>query len=133
MKTRTKPLVAALLAATMLSATLAGTAMAQGSYSTGDPASSSQTSPDAAAAAVTDEQLENFASAQKDVDKIRTEYIEKVQREQDPQKVAEIETKMQEEMIEVVEDNDLDVSTYNRIANLLPVSNELQQRLQQVQ
>lgn len=117
-----KPLAAALLAAT-----LAGTALAQESGTTA-PA---QGAADSAAAQVSDQQLKSFATAQQKVEEIRAKYVKEAQSEQDPEKLAAVQADMQKEMVEVVEDNDLDVTTYNRIAQLLPQSNALQQRLQQ--
>jgi hypothetical protein len=114
------------LAAAILAATLAGSALAQ---QAAPPATTA--SPDAAAAQVSDQQLKNFASAQQKVEEIRAKYVEEAQSEQNPEKLAEVQAEMQKEMVEAVEDNELDVTTYNRIAQLLPQSNALQQRLQQ--
>lgn len=126
-----KPMIAAIFAAT-----LAGTAAAQlPSNPSAAPANPSaptaQSAADVAAAKVSDAQLKNFASAQEEIDEIRSKYVEKVTTEQDPQKRAETENEMQEEMVEAVEENELDVPTYNRIAQLLPLSSDLQKRLQQ--
>src|SRR5690606_14828384 len=124
--------VAALIAAT----TLSGAVLAEGATSTPsqqqqNPAMQGATTPgqgaDAAAAQVTDQQLESFAEAQEEVEKIRVKYTEKTQGEEDPQKVAEVQQEMQQEMVEVVEEKELDVNTYNRIAQLLPQSPSLQQ------
>ncbi len=121
------------IATAIFVAALAGTALAQSPATTEPPAATSPGATDSVSAQVTDAQLENFASAQKEVEQIRTKYVEEAQSKQDPQKLAEAEAKMQKEMVEAVEDNELDVPTYNRIAQLLPHSSELQQRLQQIQ
>lgn len=120
------------IAAAIFAAALAGTALAQSPATAEPPAATSPRAADPVSAQVTDTQLENFASAQKEVEQIRTKYVEASQSKQDPQKLAEAEARMQKEMIEALEDNELDVPTYNRIAQMLPHSSELQQRLQQI-
>lgn len=119
------------LAAVITAATLTGAVLAQDA-GTPPAAPAAQNELDAVAAQVSDEQLENFANAQKEVEKIRTKYAGEAQAAADPQKAAEAQADMQKEMVEAVQDNDLDVPTFNRIAQILPQSGALQQRLEQI-
>lgn len=86
--------------------------------------------PDAAATEVSEEELEKFASAHKQVEEIREKFVEEAQSADDPEKVAEVQMNMQQEMVQAVQDEGLDVGTYNRIAQMLPYDDELRQRVE---
>ncbi|MBA3979352.1 MAG: hypothetical protein C0462_01995 [Alcanivorax sp.] len=123
---------------------LTGAAFAQGAagtYSDGgqqhNPAAQAQQgqqgqgfAPDAAATEVSDDELEKFASAHKQVEEIREKYVSEAQAADDPEKVAEVQMNMQQEMVQAVQDEGLDVGTYNRIAQMLPYDDELRQRVE---
>ncbi|MCH8544026.1 MAG: DUF4168 domain-containing protein [Alcanivorax sp.] len=122
---------------------LTGAAFAQGAagtYSDGgqNPATQAQQgqaqgqgfAPDAAATEVSEEELEKFASAHKQVEEIREKFVEEAQSADDPEKVAEVQMNMQQEMVQAVQDEGLDVGTYNRIAQMLPYDDELRQRVE---
>lgn len=68
------------------------------------------------AADFTDSQLESFAAAQDEVQKVGQEYQQKV-RNADPQEMAAIRQEMNEEMAEAVRGSGLDIGTYNEIAS----------------
>ena len=140
MQTRMKQLAIAIAAAG-----LTGAAFAQGAagtYSDGgqqDPAAQAQQdygqqgqgfAPDAAAAEVSDDELEKFASAHKQVEEIRERYVSEAQSADDPEAVAEVQMNMQQEMVQAVQDEGLDVGTYNRIAQMLPYDDQLRQRVE---
>ncbi len=76
------------------------------------------------------EELEKFADAYKNVEKIRTKYVEKAGSTDDPQEMAEVQMSMQEEMIEAVEDSGLDIGTYNKIAQILPYDEGLRSKVE---
>lgn len=116
----------------------AGVATAQG-Y--GDPAQQQhqQTAPPQSSAAqqpagdVEDAELAKFSQANQQVTAIRGNYMEQAQGKDDPQAMAEIQMSMQEEMVEAVEKIGLDVSDYNRIAQLVSQDPELRDRLESMQ
>lgn len=84
----------------------------------------------AAASEISDADLEKFAEAHKKVEEIREKYVSEAQSADDPEKVAEVQMNMQQEMVEAVQDEDLDVGTYNRIAQMLPYDEQLRQRVE---
>lgn len=76
------------------------------------------------------DELEKFAKAYKDVEKIRTSYVEEAGSTDDPQEMAEVQMSMQEEMIDAVEETGLDIGTYNKIAQVLPYDEDLRNKVE---
>ncbi|AJD46855.1 hypothetical protein S7S_02165 [Isoalcanivorax pacificus W11-5] len=128
MQIRLKPLVIAVAAMGLGSMAFADNA---GTPQSPAPApGAAQNQAPAAAAEVSDEELEKFAGAHKKVEEIREKYVSEAQQADDPEKVAEVQMNMQQEMVEAVQDEDLDVGTYNRIAQMLPYDDNLRQRVE---
>ncbi|KAF0807838.1 hypothetical protein A167_02813 [Alcanivorax sp. S71-1-4] len=128
MHIRLKPLAIAIAAMGLGSMAFADTA---GTPQSPSPApGAAQTQAPAAAAEVSDQELEKFAEAHKKVEEIREKYVGEAQQADDPEKVAEVQMNMQQEMVEAVQDEDLDVGTYNRIAQMLPYDDNLRQRVE---
>lgn len=83
-----------------------------------------------AATEISQADLEKFAEAHKQVEEIREKYVGEAQSADNPEKVAQVQMNMQKEMVEAVQDQDLDVGTYNRIAQMLPYDEQLRQRVE---
>ena len=128
MQSRLKQLVIAIAAVGLGSMAFADTAGTPQSPSPAPGAAQNQAP--AAAAEVSDQELEKFAEAHKKVEEIREKYVSEAQQADDPEKVAEVQMNMQQEMVEAVQDEDLDVGTYNRIAQMLPYDDNLRQRVE---
>lgn len=129
MKTSTKTLLIALSA---LGAS-AAYAAPEGQQQTPPPAPEQQMQQQAPNADdIKSEELEKFAKAYKNVEKIRTQYVEKAGSTDDPQEMAEVQMSMQEEMIDAVEDSGLDIGTYNKIAQILPYDEGLRNKVEEM-
>lgn len=74
--------------------------------------------------------LEKFAEIQKPLDEIRTDYSQRVQSIQEPEKAAQLQQEASEKMMEVVKDSGLEVETYNQIAMAVQSDPELQAKVQ---
>jgi signal transduction histidine kinase len=72
--------------------------------------------PQAPAERFTDEQLEAFAAAVIEVQRIQHEYRPAVESEEDPEKAAAIVMKAELAMLEAVEEKGLDADSFNAIA-----------------
>jgi tRNA(Ile2) C34 agmatinyltransferase TiaS len=127
-----KSTLMAVLAATA-SLSLSGAAMAQSA----PPASPAQGAPAQAAPAtqqveVSEKQLKDFSVVQQEVAAISSTYQGQLQSTNDPNEVAEISQKANQEMVKVVEKSPLSVQEYNQIAMLLQQDKGLQQKYQQM-
>ncbi len=96
----------------------AGGAPAQQQYQEGQPA----------AAPISEENLEKFVEADKEVAELRDEFSEKLSKAEDQEEAQKLQLEAQEKMVEAVQDADLDVPTYNEIATRMQTDPELQQR-----
>jgi len=129
MRTSTKTLLIALSA---LGAS-AAYAAPEGQQQTPPPAPEQQMQQQAPSADdIKSDELEKFAKAYKNVEEIRTQYVEKAGSTDDPQEMAEVQMSMQEEMIEAVEDSGLDIGTYNKIAQILPYDEGLRNKVEEM-
>ena len=125
MQIRLKHLAIAIAAMGMSSAAIAQNATSQ---SPSPQPGAAQQAP--AAAEISEADLEKFAEAHKKVEEIREKYVGEAQSADDPEKVAQVQMNMQQEMVEAVQDEELDVGTYNRIAQMLPYDEQLRQRVE---
>ena len=102
--------------------------------STGGSAGQQYGAPSAAAAAapVTDEDLEKFVTAEKKVNEIRQELTEELSNAGDQQEAQQMQLDAQEEMVEAIQDEEMDIPRYNEIASRMQTDMELRQRAQQV-
>lgn len=119
-----KPMIA--MAALLFSSVLTATATAQQPGSTGAPqqgAPQSQNMPTQPelpdASEFSDADLDAFVATQKDMAGIQQEYSQKLQAKKDkPQEAMKVQQEAQQEMVKAVEDNGLELETYNQIVRL---------------
>lgn len=74
-------------------------------------------------------QIESFATARADVQKLQQEYASKIQ-QADQEEAAELKQKAQQEMTTAVEDAGLDVQEFNTIARAAQNDQELAEKIQ---
>ncbi len=79
-----------------------------------------------------DTTLNNFATTVVELGQIQNRFSEQLQGAQDQTEAVEIQQRMNDEMIDAVHNHDLDVETYNAIANQMSVNPEFQQRVEQM-
>lgn len=125
MKRMTALISAALLSAGLMSAT---------AHAQQDPAAATE-QPQAQAPApamdVSDEQLQQFADASEEIVVISQEYTERLQEAEDEASQQEVQMEANDRMVEAVEDNGLDVDTFNAIGQAVQQDPELMQRVQE--
>lgn len=88
--------------------------------------------PEKTAEDFSDEDLEKFASAQTEVDDIRSEYSDELSGVEDTEKARELQDKYADQMVEAIEDAGLDVQTYNEISMALQNDSELQEKIDEM-
>ncbi|GGB40149.1 hypothetical protein GCM10011502_11840 [Oceanisphaera marina] len=82
---------------------------------------------------ITDGDLKKFVKANEEVAKVRDEFTQKLNEENDQQKAQQLQMQAQEKMLEAVKDNNMDALTYNAIAARIQTDTELQERLSALQ
>lgn len=83
-----------------------------------------------AATNVSDAELESFVDARQSIVEIQSEYSEKLQGAEDPEKANELQQEANEEMIGAVQEAGLDVDSFNSIAMAIQNDPKLQERMQ---
>lgn len=78
---------------------------------------------------VSDEELENVANAYVRILEVREEYQPSLANAEDQESAQEIQREVNEEMVRIVEDEGLDVETYNQIVMAAEADEELRERL----
>ena len=104
---------------------------------TAEPAADTAAPPPAATAGETHEYTKNFgdatlrqfAKASQKVAAIRQEFSTKIAETQDQAKAQSLQQEAHEQMISAIESNELDLATYNAIAERLGSDPELEQRV----
>ncbi|MFW6080524.1 MAG: DUF4168 domain-containing protein [Desulfosalsimonas sp.] len=79
-----------------------------------------------------DSDLENFASAQSEVDEIRSEYSDELSGVEDTEKARELQDKYAEQMVDAIEEEGLDVQTYNDISMAMQNDSELRGKIEEM-
>ncbi|RUO27042.1 hypothetical protein CWE09_10210 [Aliidiomarina minuta] len=79
---------------------------------------------------VTQEQLEQFASALNDIERINDEFVEQLEAAETQEEAQELQISAQSEMVEAVEDSGLSVEEYNAIAYRMQNDPEVQQQIE---
>ncbi|MCE8028471.1 DUF4168 domain-containing protein [Billgrantia desiderata] len=99
-----------------------------------DPAQDPAAQPQAQAPAqdFSDDQLQQFADASQEIAVISQEYTERLHAAEDEQAQQEVRMEANDRMVEVVEENGLDVDTFNAIGHAIQQDPELMQRVQQM-
>lgn len=115
-----------------------GAVAAQGNYGQGQQGQQGSAPPPAkqapqGAADFSDEELQSFAEAQKDVSEISKEYEGKIKDSQEPAKMAEMRQKANKKMVKAVRDAGLEPTRYNAIANAVRSNPELAKKVEQMQ
>ena len=99
-----------------------------------DPAQDPAAQPQAQAPAqdFSDDQLQQFADASQEIAVISQEYTERLHAAEDEQAQQEVRMEANDRMVEVVEENGLDVDTFNAVGHAIQQDPELMQRVQQM-
>ncbi|MCE8004368.1 DUF4168 domain-containing protein [Billgrantia ethanolica] len=120
----------ALFSAALLTAGL----MTAQAHAQQDPAQDPAAQPQAQAPAqdFSDDQLQQFADASQEIAVISQEYTERLHAAEDEQTQQEVRMEANDRMVEVVEENGLDVDTFNAIGHAIQQDPELMQRVQQM-
>ncbi|MCE8023129.1 MULTISPECIES: DUF4168 domain-containing protein [Halomonadaceae] len=120
----------ALFSAALLTAGL----MTAQAHAQQDPAQDPAAQPQAQAPAqdFSDDQLQQFADASQEIAVISQEYTERLHAAEDEQAQQEVRMEANDRMVEVVEENGLDVDTFNAIGHAIQQDPELMQRVQQM-
>lgn len=84
----------------------------------------------ASPADVTDDQVEQFASAYVEVMDVRMEYEPQFQAATQPEEVAVLQQRAEADIIEIVENHDMSVEEFNTIADFLAYDEGLRMRIQ---
>ena len=82
----------------------------------------------AAAAPVSDADLQNFVEAANEVSEIRDDFTGRLEGVESQEEAQALQLEAQEKMVEAVEASGIDVTQYNEIATRLQADPELQQR-----
>jgi hypothetical protein len=78
---------------------------------------------------IDDSTLEQFVGVAQNLGEIRDEYVKKFEGIEDQQKAQSLQAEMNDKMISVVDNSDIDVETYNYIANQMNVDEELRNKV----
>ncbi|WP_111414739.1 DUF4168 domain-containing protein [Billgrantia lactosivorans] len=99
-----------------------------------DPAQDQAGQPQAQAPAqdFSEDQLQQFADASQEIAVISQDYTERLHEAEDEQSQQEVRMEANDKMVEVVEDNGLDVDTFNAIGQAIQQDPELMQRVQEM-
>lgn len=95
-----------------------------------DPAVQAQV--EAPAQDFNNDELQQFADAAQEIAVISQEYTERLHAAEDEQAQQEVRMEANDKMVEVVEQNGLDVDTFNAIGHAIQQDPELMQRVQQM-
>lgn len=78
----------------------------------------------------TDADLKQFISAQESITEVREEYIEKIEGADSQEKAQELQMKANDEMVSVIEDENMDIPTYNAIATAYSSEPKVRNRIE---
>lgn len=135
MKSALKPLV---LAACGLGLSVAAQAQeygqGQGGYQQqgqqqGQPSAARQPGGGAPQVDLSSQKISQFKEVFDEISVIRQSYAEELQNAKDPTRARELQQQAQSEMVEVVEDSDMSVQEYNRIAGAIQNDPELRSQV----
>lgn len=108
----------------------ASTAMAQGAPNQGAAGAPPAAQPAPAQKSFSDEEIQKFADVQPEIEAIRSEYSERLQDVSDPEQAATLQNEAVEKMVESVNQEGLEVETYNSIAIALQSDTDLRERVE---
>ncbi len=104
-------------------------AMAQSPYSEGEQEGTLGMEQSQPAPQVNDQTLTNFAAAIIELGTIQNKFAAQLQSVQDREKAMEIQQEMQQEVITALQDEGLDVETYNAIAKQMNEDEDLRNKV----
>ncbi|RUO33609.1 DUF4168 domain-containing protein [Aliidiomarina soli] len=81
---------------------------------------------------VSDEQLEQFADALDEIERINDEFVAELEQAENQEEAQELQIAAQSEMVEAVENSGLSVEEYNAIAYRMQNDPEIQQRIEEL-
>lgn len=76
-----------------------------------------------------DQELQKFVNAQKGINEVRDEYMEKIEAADDQAKAQELQQEANDEMVKVIEGEDMEIRTYNSIATAYNSDPETRERI----
>jgi len=76
-------------------------------------------------------EIESFISARKEIDALRKDFQPKFQKAEDVDKAQNLREKFQKEAIRILDEQGLDVQTYNSIVKGMDSNKDLRQKVQQ--
>jgi hypothetical protein len=115
----------------MLAFGVSTTAMAQGAPAQdGTGAEATAAMPQPQEANFSEQDIQKFADVQPAIESIRVEYSERLQEVSDPQEAAALQNEAVEKMVETVNEEGLEVETYNSIAIALQNDASLRERVE---
>lgn len=123
LRTQARPLAVAVAAAALLLLPGAASVHAQQDPTAGDPGSTERFST---------QELETFVDIESEIQEIGTRYQDRLRNVSDPAEGQALREKMNQEMVEVVNDSSLDVRTYNDIARAAQTDPELAARIEEM-
>ncbi|CAH1042537.1 DUF4168 domain-containing protein [Halomonas sp. TD01] len=124
MKTKTT-----IIAAALLSLGLMASASANAQQETATNAATQATVP---TIEISNQQLQQFANASEEVVTLSQEYTQQLNSTEDEAAQQAIQAEANDKMIDAVEDNGLDVDTFNIIGQAIQANPELMQRVQEM-
>ncbi|MGX9366566.1 DUF4168 domain-containing protein [Desulfoplanes sp. PS50] len=77
-----------------------------------------------------DQTVDNFASSMIEVQTIRNQFTQKLQGVQDQERAVALQQEMSTKMIDAVQNQGLDVETFNTIASQMTVDQQLQKKVE---
>lgn len=104
-------------------------AMAQSPYGTGEQEGTLGMEQSQPAPKIDDQTLTNFAAAIIELGTIQNKFASRLHSVQDREKAMEIQQEMQEKVIAALQDEGLDVETYNAIAKQMNVDEDLRNKV----
>lgn len=81
---------------------------------------------------ISEEQLEQFADALNDIERINDEFVTELEQAESQEQAQELQIAAQSEMVEAVEDSGLTVEEYNAIAYRMQNDPEIQERIEEL-
>lgn len=81
---------------------------------------------------ITEEQLEQFADALDEIERINDEFVAQLEQAESQEQAQELQIAAQSEMVEAVEDSGLTVEEYNAIAYRMQNDPEIQARIEDI-
>lgn len=79
-----------------------------------------------------DETLSKFADAYLDLQEIRIDYTTRLQTAEDKTQAQQLQQEASEKMLEALQENDLEVEQYNRIAMTIQTDSRLREKVAQI-